>query len=424
MKNKNYLMTFWVIVFIAMIFTRLPMFYKYNYNLSFLPMIALSLLQYFIILANIGKFKIRYVIKNSPWIILSIVALVFFLAIGYGNKGGIETQNMVLLSILPAYFLGFYLGIHRNLKYLKILFAALYLVVTFYSLEVILLQSSLGNIYTQDSFFLSKQSTILYWPFVFYISNISLILLLSHFKKLIFRVMLIVSNVVVFLAVLYSDFLATKILYVIFLGIILTIATYRYSVKRIILFGALSLVAIIFISFEYISTLAGYMEDVYQSFVVISSFDTSKFDLITSGRYHVLNYSIDSFLDSPLWGKGGYWNYGNSSNVVASQHSSILDFFAFYGLFAIPILMMYVSFLRRAFSNKSKLNTLFSEDLSLFFKVVFGSQLAIFMVSLLNPYLLTYPPLDAITFLLGGWVLGLKYAHSKRKSLMLSKPLK
>jgi hypothetical protein len=145
-----------------------------------------------------------------------------------------------------------------------------------------------------------------------------------------------------------------------------------------------------------------------KSFVNVFDASSSQVDNLmmqtTSGRWDAFGLSLRSFFLTPIFGKGFIWitKLNRLSTIeVASQHSSILDGLAYFGVFSLVILMVYISFIKKSYSL---LKLVSSQNDKKKIAILFSVLVAHFTINFMNPYFFTL--IDNFIFFIGGFIAG------------------
>ena len=355
----------------------------------------------------ISKPNTRLLIKSSKWILLSIAMLTVYYLLGYGDNQ--KTLQLLLAFILPlgVFIIAFYTGLNNRQElmrvFLKFLFvAAIFSLIPFVGRGLMggeISKKLAHEVYSTDT------SLIIFWPFLFLTMTFAFSFI--NFNDGRSKKFFLILFVILILSIFVSAFTAALVLMVLtFIGYYYIIAS-RKNFFKMAISGFVALTTIL-IGFNLIGK--GYFGDLGGSAGKINAFlmffqTTNTFsqqDLLktaTSGRSEIYEISIRSFLNSPVFGLGFSWEI---INPISSQHSSILDNFAYFGVFSITILMIYLKFIFNSF----KLCKLSKQKVELQKNgVIFGLLLAFLILNFFNPYF-NYQMINSIIFFIGGWVSG------------------
>jgi hypothetical protein len=157
-----------------------------------------------------------------------------------------------------------------------------------------------------------------------------------------------------------------------------------------------------------------FIELIYSGFI----FDESVLNIITSDRFTAGIYSILQFIKKPLYGHGVFLesNENNMSIIesyigVSGGHSFFLDLLAFMGLFAVPIIFIYIIFIKNAKRlTKLSMNTAYYK----YYKSFYAILISVFISNIANSWLL-FSPFDNFIFLLAGYIYGQLYLNENSK---------
>jgi len=359
-----------------------------------------------------------FLINELKWVIISFILLLAFIYYDYGNWKLQDLFNNLAFSI-PFFIVGFDWGIFNKKKYFNQIIKYLYFFTAFYLLSkliqingpFIIDESFLGNaFYSVDN---NLQNLIFFWPFttivgiigftniwydneyskyyknftLFCFSIIITSILLSGFGAPVFLLMLTFIIFILLGAPLFSRF--TYFLYLIFAILFTFIATY--------------LMAFYFDLGDTSFKLQG----LFKLFTAASLDDT--LNQITSNRYGLISYSFDQFLQNPLFGHGAYYEdiehfEFSIYRYVSGTHSFVFDTLAFFGLLAIPFLLIIYRF-NLVLIRFYRKNEIINKNVSRIWLSLF---LSFTISNLLNPYFL-FSYLDNFIFLFIGYITGSLY---------------
>lgn len=313
-----------------------------------------------VILFKLPKPFLNQLLKNSKWIILSIIFLLICIYFRHGNFKLDETFKYLSISI-PFYIIGYYWGLngkdvnYKNIVVWYFIFLSLYLSTKLLQINSLnnITKETLGQLfYTTDG--LNLNDMIFFWSFasfVFIIANIYIWKKKNSnvFFKLIFIICFLFSFLI-------SGFAAP-------FALIITTILFFYFIR---LKGKLRLLVVspfIFLLVYFIIYLLG--SGVIGTFGAITSktngilllfksdksFDIDIINEITSNRWTAAYYSIDQFLDKPLIGQGAYLDpmeiqMGNIDNYTFASggHSFVFDSLAYFGIWGILLIMILINF--------------------------------------------------------------------------------
>lgn len=394
------------ILVLLVIFSRVPVFLRFSG--SFVTPIIIVTIQLFLILTILKGINIKSFVRDSKWIILSLVILVIYFLVSYGNTNGLLSRILVLYCTIPAFILGYYLGFSKRRNILYFIISIAYWVV--FSITIFTFTRSGSFVYDDiySSGDLTKNYFILYWPFVFIIANVGFFTMVDNFRKnRKLSILLFGSYILMLISIFLTTFTAPIMLTFIFF---IFYFYFREKLKAKTIIMTSSAIVTIFLLMTYISkselpAIASISKELagFTSFIRDGKY--SGLEIVSNGRMALLPISINSFIESPFIGKGAYWAT-NRQAMVASQHSSIFDMLAFYGMLGLPILMIYLNFIKHYLKrNKSNNIINFKDQMIVSFLCVFSS---ILIISFFNPYLFSFIPSDAIYMLMGGYILGNK----------------
>ena len=147
-------------------------------------------------------------------------------------------------------------------------------------------------------------------------------------------------------------------------------------------------------------------------------FDESVLNIITSDRFSAGIYSILQFIKKPLYGHGVFLeDIENKMMFIelytgsSGGHSFFLDLLAFMGLFAVPIIFIYIIFIKNAKRlTKLSVNTAYYK----YYKSFYAILISVFISNIANSWLL-FSPFDNFIFLLAGYIYGQLYLNENSK---------
>lgn len=383
-----------------------------------------------LVLPKLPNKSLSQLVKESRWIILSLIVLIVCMYFKYGNFKLYETFNYLFFSI-PFYIIGYYWGIFSKDKFFKITVIGYFIFISIFLFTKLIQVENFGDIgketigrlfYTPGDE-LNLNNFIFFWPFTAFVFIVAISLLRKlnlNSKKRIFLYLLCSICLVSFLL---SGAAAPLVL------IISTILIYYFikSKSKGRLKLVLTIPGIILFSYFLIYLLGSGMFGKFGTstskaegiLLLIDSgyiFDDIILNEITSDRWTAGIYSFNQFKASPLTGQGAYLeeikgSLGNINNytTAAGGHSFVLDTLAFYGIWGIALIMILIKFSIDALKYYRITETEEKNTALIFASAI----IALIISNILNSSFL-FSSFDQFVFLCSGFNLG-KYYKSKYK---------
>ena len=365
-----------------------------------------------------------FLVKESRWILLSLVILSIYIGFDYGNFK-LTTTFIYLLVSLPFYILGFLNGVKSNESFIRKISIFYFMFLGIYLLPKTFLVLSLRNFNPElfISLFIEggvESSFIFFLPFTGFVSIFGYALM-SESKSVIIRLIALMTLIAIIIAL----FIASKAGPIAML--ILTFIIYNYYKKgkktklsKFFILIIVSVFAFIFVFslakgvFGNLGSLQGKstaLIDVIDSGILIND---AVLDGISSNRWSAIVYSFRQFLAKPLFGHGAYLEEieGMLGNVdlyttAAGGHSFFFDTIAYYGIFGFSIILILFKFCKDGF----KYYKIIPKDTLESKKALFYSSLisSVFIINILNTGFL-FSSFDNYLFLISGFYLGKTYS--------------
>ena len=131
------------------------------------------------------------------------------------------------------------------------------------------------------------------------------------------------------------------------------------------------------------------------------------------------------FIEKPLYGHGVFLESNeNRMSIIESYigasggHSFFLDLLAFMGLFAIPIILIYIFFIKNAKRlTKLSVNTTYYK----YYKSFYAILISVFISNIANSWLL-FSAFDNLIFLIAGHIFGKLFLIENKNCTIKKKP--
>lgn len=373
-----------------------------------------------IILTVLGLFSVFKFIKGKAYFneikkhIYVLLLLIVYLVLGYGESTLLTEQIFLYVVALAFLNIGLIFGILNKFTLIKKVFTGIYIISIVNIFPYVMYCIARGRIdkYSVNEFYGGEiYGYITFWP-------LFLILAMAGFsftyteifgkKTKFFRKSFFAFLFVVFIAsIVFSSFTAVLMMMLVIFLVFLTGILSKDKTFKVILLIPFFLILGYF-GLYYLSQSEGIVsEDTRLKLTALlelsnsneSAITDEELDEATGFRWQRIEYAIDSFKKEPLVGMG-YYQYKNNVKVT-SNHSSIFDGFAKFGLLFLFFIALYVSNIYKAivlfFRTKLK-------EKKVFIGIILGSSLSFFAISFFNPYL-EFATIYII-FFLSGWVRG------------------
>lgn len=402
---------------------------------GYLPSVwAMPLLLIFVfsilILHKLPKPSLHQLVKESRWIILSLLILIVYMFLQYGNFKLYSTFNYLVFSI-PFYIIGYYWGIFRRDIFFKNTIIAYFIFISLFLFSKLVQvdnfgtigKETIGRLFYTPGWEENYNEIIFFWPYVAFVL-ITAIGLLSR-KYLIHknRTFLYILSLICLISILFSGVAAPLVLIVI--AMLIYYFNKSKSKGRIRLL--LAILGILLFSYIIIYLLGsgiignfGTATSKAEGFLLFFEsgyiFDDFILNEITSGRWSAGIYSLIQFFKNPLFGNGAYLEsvkdmLGETDKftTAAGGHSFVLDSLAFYGIWGISLIMILIKFSTDAIKYYKIADT---EEKKM--ALIFASAIiSLFISNIMNSTFL-FSSFDQFVFLCCGFFLG-KY-HIAKKS--------
>lgn len=362
-----------------------------------------------------------FLLKKNIWILISLITLVVYKFFDYGNFR-LNYMLQYLSSSIPFLVIGYYFALNKK-SLNNIIFIGF--VLTFVSYFFVIFEYLVSGNYNRDFLksliFFGKENSglIHFWPFLATSIIFSIIISNSHITNLYYRVLLYICVFILLLFMFFSGYFSGIFFIIIFL---LSFYSFNLSFFSIIKKNIVNA----FLLFLFLLLTANLSSGAIKSkvnalFELINSgfiFDESVLNIITSDRFSAGTYSVLKFIEKPLYGHGVFLeSIENKMSIIefytgaAGGHSFFLDLLAFMGLFAIPIIFIYIFFIKNAKKlTKLSVNTTYYK----YYKSFYAILISVFISNVANSWLL-FSPFDNFIFLFAGYVSGQLYLSVNTK---------
>lgn len=385
-----------------------------------------------LILPKLPNTSLRQLVKESRWIILSLIILIVCMFLQYGNFKLYSTFNYLIFSI-PFYIIGYYWGTFRRDKYFKISVIGYFIFISLFLFSKLLQvdnfgtigKETIGRLFYTPGGEANYNEIIFFWPFVAFVLITAISLLSNKYLISKNRTFLYVLSSICLISILFSGVAAPIVL------IVIAMLVYYFNKSKskgrirlllaipgILLFSYLIIYLLgsgFFGSFGTASTKAGGIIMLVESGIVL---DDVVLNEITSDRWTAGMYSINQILSAPLTGHGAYLeeHAGNMRDInnyttSAGGHSFVLDSLAFFGIWGISLIMILIKFSSDAIKYYKIADT---EEKKM--ALIFASAIiSLFISNIINSTFL-FSSFDQFVFLCSGFFLG-KYHITKTVNL-------
>lgn len=365
---------------------------------------------------------------KGKYILMTITYLVFIFLVKYGEASDLLDLLLTYLTATSFFVIGLYWGKHNKTNLLKNLFLILF-VLTFLNLIPfvvhVILTGQIDKRALAAFYGLERSAMIMFWPYIFIIGFIGYYFHSSEIKKKWQKNGLNFLFVIYVLTMIVSAFTSV----VLMLTSAVALLAYLKFKNKISFFRffsfAFSIATLVFLLGKVadgtFGELGGTATKVQAVFAMFEAEDTANFeeqlDTASATRYSLLDISYFHIEQSPLLGNGYYFAAvgADINKQVASGHSSIVDFWAYFGVFAIPFFLIFINFI----SISYKFGNLATNNKKQMGYAICAVITTYFLISFSNPYL-QFSSMDLI-FLLGGFILA---QYSTLKKDLNSKAIK
>ena len=361
-----------------------------------------------------------FLFKKNIWILISLIILSVYKFKGYGNFR-LDYFIQYLISSIPFLIIGYYYSIKNvNLKQIIFPFFILTFLAYLPSIFIYIFSGNFEREFLKSLIFRGNINSglIHFWPFFSALIITTYGFYTSSKPKLNTRIFLKFSALISIVFIFLSGYMS-GVIFIIISGLSIIyfnskFSTYLKSIIGIPLalyFGTLALSKL---SVGAISSKAnGFILFINSGFL----FDEKILNIITSSRSSAIIYSITQFIKKPFFGHGVYLEEvtGDLSIIekyttAAGGHSFFIDSLAFMGLFSVPIIFIYINFIKNArIVTKININTVFYKQ----YLLIYALFVSVFISNILNSWLL-FSSFDNFIFLLAGYIYGQLYLHYKK----------
>lgn len=373
-----------------------------------------------IILSVLGLFSVFRFIKGKAYFneikkhIYVLLLLIVYLVLDYGESTLLREQILLYVVALAFLNIGLIFGILNKFTLLKKIFTGIYIISIINIFPYVMYCIARGRIdkYSVNEFYGGDiYGYITFWPLFLILAMVGFSFTYTEIfgkkAKFLRKVFFAFLFIVLIASIIFSSFTAVlMMMLVIFLVFITGILSKDKIYKVILLFPFLLI--LIYFGLFYLSQSEGIVsEDTRLKLTALlelsnsdeSTISDEDLDQATGFRWQRIEYAIDSFTKEPLVGMGYYKYKGNMK--ITSNHSSVFDGFAQFGLLYLFFVVLYISNIYKSmvlfFKTKVKRK-------KVFIGIILGASLSFFAISFFNPYL-EFSTIYII-FLLSGWVRG------------------
>jgi len=357
---------------------------------------------------------IRNFISQGKYLFFINIYLLMILLIGFGDTGDILTLQYTYLLGTAFFIVGLYLGLHNKVNLLKDLFLALF-VLTFLNIIPFIFSSIRNGVITKlaltQFYGLGEENyMIMFWPQIFSIGFVGFFINQTRIKnkwKWIALNSLFVVYAITMVISAYTAVILMLVLSILVMRMLKLKDNLNIGRATGFIFSFLVIVILLTqIANGSFGDLGGSADKVKAFLAIFESSDKANFEeqleVASATRYSRLDVTFASISKSPIIGNGYFFESvgEDETKAVASAHSSVIDFLAYFGVFAIPFYLIFFKFISVSF----KLGRLVQDPNKQVWYALCASFVTYFLISFSNPYL-QHSSIDLI-FLLGGWTLG------------------
>lgn len=373
-----------------------------------------------VLLTGLGLFfvfrfiNVKSYFKEAQNHIYVLLLMLIYLIVGYGEADLLTEQILLYVTALAFFNIGLIFGALNKFTLIKKAFTILYIISVLNIFPYVIYCISRGSIdkHSAAEFFGGEiYAYITFWPFFLILTMAGFSFtyknIFANKAGIIKKVFYSFLFIVLIASIVFSSFTAVLMMMLIIFLVFITGILSRDKIYKVILLFPFLLILISFGIF-YLSQSEGIVsEDTRYKLVALvelsnsedSSMTDENLDEATGFRWQRIEYAIDSFKSEPFVGMGYYKYKGNTK--ITSNHSSVFDGFAKFGLFYLFFVLLYVSNIYKSvvlfFKTKLKEKKVFNG-------VILGALLSFFAISFFNPYL-EFSNIHII-FFLSGWVRG------------------
>lgn len=360
-----------------------------------------------------------FTMLQSRWIILSIILLFTSFLMDHGDASSLAEQLILYLTALSFFVIGQDWGVNDKVRLLSRLMMILFFISIAFLVPYTLLSVSSGNINKlaiAEHFGMSAYSFIIFWPLLFLMDFYGFFsMYYGNYPKIIKRLSL-TFFVLFTLAILASSFMAVFMMFVFAAMAYSLIVFSRKNFWRIIL----AVPILLFVGYSLVNFVAtdkglGLTETSGKAEAFVNFLQPGRhgrildLDEATGYRWQRIEYSINSFQDSPIAGKGYHRANQFTGRRIASSHSSFFDGFAWFGVLSITFVLIFIKFIKDSYLLAK--NTTNADQVKKN-AAIFGALTSFFAISIFNPY--WQFSIIYFVFFIGGWANG-QLARIKRK---------
>lgn len=342
-----------------------------------------------------------------------LLLLSLYFMFDYGERVDLLNQAGIYLVALSFFSIGLLFGVRDKFELMRKIFSYGYIISLIGILPYVVYCARTGKIdkyAVLDVYGGDIYAYILFWPFFLIFMAGGFAFTYKHifgsgqsiYKRGFYTSLLLI----LVLSIVFSSFTAVLImLLIIFFAFAISVLSNGKIYKLVLLVPVAF--AVLLYGINYLSTSEAVSEDTRIKFSAMvalnnsnqNTIDDETLDAASGFRWNRMQYALDAFVEYPIIG-AGYYKYKDDIRI-SSNHSSILDGFAKFGL-------LYFFFLKLYLSNIHKSFMLFKQtqlvDKKVFASVILGASVGYFALSFVNPYL-EFATINVI-FFMSGWVRG------------------
>ena len=358
--------------------------------------------------------KIKSFFKEAKNHIFVLLLLLVYLMSGYGEADLLVQQTFLYVTALAFFNIGLIFGTLNKFNLVKKTFTLLYIVSVLNVFPYVMYCISRGSIdkHSAAEFYGGEiYGYITFWPFFLILTMAGFSFTYKNIfgkktgfiKKIFFAFLFIV----LIASIIFSSFTAVLMMMLIIFLVFITGILSKDKIYKVILLFPFLLI-LISLGIFYLSQSVGVVsEDTRLKLVALVELSNSddntmtdeNLDEATGFRWQRIEYAIDSFIKEPFVGMGYYKYKGNMK--ITSNHSSVFDGFAQFGLLYLFFVVLYISNIYKSMVLFFKTKLI---EKKVFNGVILGALLSFFAISFFNPYL-EFSNIHII-FFLSGWVRG------------------
>lgn len=365
----------------------------------------------------------KTILKECVLILIPISILGIYKYFDFGNFR-LDFMIQYFVTSIPFFIIGFFYSFKKR-KFES--FILNFLIIYFIAYLPVLINYLSSGDFSRDNIeqviFLGNENSglIHMWPFLASLLILAIGVYNGKIHVGLKKILIIFSFIFLSIFILLSGYMSGTFFIIIAL---FSIVLFRSKIKskfKIILSSAIS-ISLIYI-FLFLLSAYSFGATQFKSIAFIQFiqsgliYDIDILNELTSNRWSGFQYSLLQFTKKPLFGHGIFledvgFMLGDVGlyTSASSGHSFFIDLLAYMGIFSIPIILLYIRYIKISFNcvriQPSKKN-----------QVVFAIFIAIFISNIANSILL-FSAFDNFIFLIAGFSSGtlLKYKLIKHES--------